>query len=39
MIKFFKTINPNECIIEVVGFDNLLVDHAKKSGAKVLSED
>ena len=26
----------NECVIEVVGFDNLLVDHAKKSGAKVI---
>ena len=37
MIKHsLKTINPNECLIEVVGFDNLLVDHAKKSGAKVI---
>ena len=31
-----KKVSPNECIIEVVGFDNLLVDHAKKSGAKVI---
>ena len=29
-------VSPNECVIEVVGFDNLLVDHAKKSGAKVI---
>ena len=31
-----KKVSPNECVIEVVGFDNLLVDHAKKSGAKVI---
>ena len=31
-----KNIDPNECVIDVVGFDNLLVDHAKKSGAKVI---
>ncbi len=31
-----KTVNSNECVIKVVGFDNLLVDHAKKSGASVI---
>ena len=31
MIKeSLKLINTNKCLIEVVGFDNLLVDHAKK---------
>ena len=30
MIKeSLKLINTNKCLIEVVGFDNLLVDHAK----------
>ena len=29
-----KKIDPNECVIDVVGFDNLLVDHAKKSEQK-----
>ena len=37
MIKeSLKTVNSNECVIKVVGFDNLLVDHAKKSGASVI---
>ena len=37
MIKeSLKEVDPNECVIDVVGFDNLLVDHAKKSGAKVI---
>ena len=37
MIKeSLKNVNSNECDIKVVGFDNLLVDHAKKSGAKVI---
>ena len=37
MIKHsLKTINPKNVLLEVVGFDNLLVDHAKKSGAKVI---
>ena len=31
-----KTVKSNECVIKVVGFDNLLVDHAKKSGASVI---
>ena len=31
-----KTIDKNNCIIEVVGFDNLLVHHAKKYDAKVI---
>ncbi len=29
-------IDTNDCIIKVVGFDNLLVDHAKESNAKVI---
>ncbi len=31
-----KKIEKNNCIIKVVGFDKLLVDHARKSGAKVI---
>ena len=31
-----KPIKNNNCLIEVVGFDNLLVDHAKKFNAKVI---
>ncbi len=31
-----KDIDTNNCIVEVVSFNNLLVDHAKKSGAKVI---
>ena len=31
-----KLIDTNKCLIEVVGFDNLLVDHAKKFNAKVI---
>tara|TARA_B100000963_G_scaffold161678_1_gene140586 strand:- start:314 stop:826 length:513 start_codon:yes stop_codon:yes gene_type:complete len=31
-----KELNTNDCMIEVVGFDKLLVDHARKSGAKVI---
>ena len=35
MIKeSLKLINTNKCLIEVVGFDNLLVDHAKNFNAK-----
>ena len=37
MIKdSLKPININKCLIEVVGFDNLLVDHAKNFNAKVI---
>ena len=37
MIKdSLKPIKNNNCLIEVVGFDNLLVDHAKKFNAKVI---
>ena len=37
MIKeALNEIEYNECIIEVVGFDKLLVDHARKSDAKVI---
>ena len=37
MIKdSLKKINSNDCLIEVVGFDNLLVEHAKSSNAKVI---
>ena len=37
MIKeSLKLINTNKCLIEVVGFDNLLVDHAKKFNARVI---
>ena len=37
MIKdSLKTLNINKCLIEVVGFDNLLVDHAKNFNAKVI---
>ena len=37
MIKeSLKLINTNKCLIEVVGFDNLLVDHAKRFNAKVI---
>ena len=37
MIKdSLKKINSNDCLIEVVGFDNLLVDHAKNFDAKVI---
>ena len=31
-----KEIDTNNCVIEVVGFDKLLVDHARKSEAKVI---
>ena len=31
-----NTIDSNDCKIEVVGFDNLLVDHAKKFNAQVI---
>ena len=34
--KSLKKIDSNDCLIEVVGFDNLLVEHAKNSGAKVI---
>ena len=37
MIKdSINNIDKNNCLIEVVGFDNLLVHHAKKFGAKVI---
>ena len=37
MIKrSLKEIDTNNCVIEVVGFDKLLVDHARKSEAKVI---
>ena len=37
MIKeALNEIEYNECIIEVIGFDKLLVDHARKSDAKVI---
>ncbi len=37
MIKeSLNSIDSNKCLIEVVGFDNLLVDHAKKNDAKVI---
>ena len=37
MIKeSLNSIDPNKCLIEVVGFDNLLVDHAKNNDAKVI---
>ena len=31
-----KKIDTKDCIIEVIGFNKLLVDHAKKSNAKVI---
>ena len=34
--KSINQIFSNNCLIEVVGFDNLLVDHAKKLNAKVI---
>ena len=37
MIKeSLKLINTNKCLIEVVGFDNLLVDHAKRFNANAI---
>ena len=37
MIKeALNEIEYNDCIIEVIGFDKLLVDHARKSDAKVI---
>ena len=37
MIKdSLKKINSNDCLIEVVGFDNLLVEHAKSSNAVII---
>ena len=34
--KVIKEDRKNNCIIKVVGFDKLLVDHARKSEAKVI---